>query len=377
MKILFIRSNPVNPDSRVEKEIATLAKAGHDVMLFAWDRTSDHPILHTEELFGEYKINVYRIGIESVYSAGFKKNLRPLLKFQVAIHNFIKKHKDNVDVIHACDFDTAFSSFFSKPRKCQFVYDVFDYYVDSFSVPGSLKSMVEKIDTHIMNKADAVIICTEERVNQLRFSTPKKLIVIHNTPMKLVSIEYESNNSHEKVKIAYIGILSYGRNILETCLFVSQNVQFELHIGGFGILEPEVKKFAEENENIIFYGKLSYAETLSIENRCDILIAFYDPSVPNHKFAAPSKFYEALMLGKPLIMAENTGMSEVVKKNDIGSVVPYSSPQKGFMELLERKVDWKKMGEREKKLYDELYSWNTMSERLVKLYQDLEHSSSR
>lgn len=33
MKILFIRSNPVNPDSRVEKEIATLAKAGHDVML--------------------------------------------------------------------------------------------------------------------------------------------------------------------------------------------------------------------------------------------------------------------------------------------------------------------------------------------------------
>lgn len=80
----------------------------------------------------------------------------------------------------------------------------------------------------------------------------QKLIVIHNTPMKLVSIEYESNNSHEKVKIAYIGILSYGRNILETCLFVSQNVQFELHIGGFGILEPEVKKFAEENENIIF-----------------------------------------------------------------------------------------------------------------------------
>ena len=237
--------------------------------------------------------------------------------------------------------------------------------------------MVEKIDTHIMNKADAVIICTEERVNQLRFSTPKKLIVIHNTPMKLVSIEYESNNSHEKVKIAYIGILSYGRNILETCLFVSQNVQFELHIGGFGILEPEVKKFAEENENIIFYGKLSYAETLSIENRCDILIAFYDPSVPNHKFAAPNKFYEALMLGKPLIMAENTGMSEVVKKNDIGSVVPYFSPQKGFMELLERKADWKKMGEREKKLYDELYSWNTMSERLVKLYQDLEHSSSR
>ena len=47
------------------------------------------------------------------------------------------------------------------------------------------------------------------------------------------------------------------------------------------------------------------------------------------------------------------------------------------MELLERKADWKKMGEREKKLYDELYSWNTMSERLVKLYQDLEHSSSR
>lgn len=49
--------------------IAALAKTGHDVMPFAWDRDSDHPILHTEELYGEYKIKVYQIGIRSVYSA--------------------------------------------------------------------------------------------------------------------------------------------------------------------------------------------------------------------------------------------------------------------------------------------------------------------
>ena len=29
--ILFIRSNPVNPDSRVEKEVYTLLKAGYNV----------------------------------------------------------------------------------------------------------------------------------------------------------------------------------------------------------------------------------------------------------------------------------------------------------------------------------------------------------
>lgn len=370
MRILFIRSNPVNPDSRVEKEVSTLLKAGHDVTILAWDRSSNHSLYKSREVFSGYEAVIYRIGIKSSYSGGFRKNIIPLIKFQKEIYSFINKNKNNIDIIHACDFDTAFSAFFSKSKKCRFIYDVFDYYVDSFSVPTLLKNVVEKIDTYIMNKADAVIICTEERKKQLKYAHPKQLVIIHNTPMKLEKTQINRNEDiiNKTIKVCYVGILSYGRNILETCWFISQNKQFELHIGGFGILEDQVREYGKKNSNIFFYGKLDYSETLKLEQECDVLIAFYDPSIPNHKFAAPNKFYEALMLGKPLIMAEGTGMSNIVKKFNIGSVVSYNNLGDAFMELSEKRNTWIDIAYIEHELYDRYFSWTVMEKRLLELY---------
>lgn len=53
---------------------------------------------------------------------------------------------------------------------------------------------------------------------------------------------------------------------------------------------------------IFFYGKILYYETLKLESSCDIMADLYDPSNPDNYYAALNKFYEALMLGKPLIL---------------------------------------------------------------------------
>lgn len=37
-KIVMIRSQPVNPDVRIEKEANALVKNGHNVSILAWDR---------------------------------------------------------------------------------------------------------------------------------------------------------------------------------------------------------------------------------------------------------------------------------------------------------------------------------------------------
>lgn len=42
MKVLFLRSNPVDPDSRVEKEVNSLIKRGYKVEVFGWDRSADY-----------------------------------------------------------------------------------------------------------------------------------------------------------------------------------------------------------------------------------------------------------------------------------------------------------------------------------------------
>ena len=103
------------------------------------------------------------------------------------------------------------------------------------------------------------------------------------------------------------------------------------------------------------------------------MLAIYDPTVDNHRFAAPNKFYESLMLGKPVIMAHGTGMSEVVEENAIGELIEFS--QDGFIDglnrLIARKDEWPMIGKRMQEIYRNQYCWDEMESRLIRLYTDL------
>lgn len=371
MKVLFIRANPVKPDSRVEKEVASLVRNGYEVSILGWDRNGDYALRKEplNDLMPE--VVAYRVGIKSSFGSGMK-NLKYLLKFQKEIRKFLKVNK--YDVVHACDFDTAFTAFHSiDHKKTRFVYDIFDYYADAFSIPSFMRKPVIALDREIINGADLDIICTEQRREQIAGSNPKKLIVIHNCPPKTSFQESVNGSERSTINIAYFGILSASRLIREMIEVVSENKQYELHIGGFGVLEDYVKEAAAKNENIIFYGTVPYQKVLEVESESDILTAIYDPAVKNHYYAAPNKFYESLMLGKPVIMAKNTGMSGIVEEHEIGATIDFSKEgiEKGLKELTEKKFRWPQMSSRMKKLYSEEYSWDEMERRLIKAYQEL------
>ena len=154
---------------------------------------------------------------------------------------------------------------------------------------------------------------------------------------------------------------------------VSARDDIELHIGGFGKLEGYVREMADTCGNIYFYGKIPYARTLALEQSCHIMLALYDPEVPNHLYAAPNKFYEALTLGKPVMMVKGTGMSRVVEDFDLGELIGYSKEEfmLGIDKLLSRRAEWESMSKRMKKLYRDSYSWEKSENTLLKLYSEL------
>ena len=182
-RIVFLRSNPVSPDSRVEKEVNCLIKEGYDVKIVAWDRYSKRGIEVSNLNFENGKSKIYRVGIPASFGGGVKKNLYPLLKFQLNLAIWLIKNRKSFDIIHACDFDTANTALLcAKILNKKIVYDIFDYYVDAFNIPRYLKNSVEKLDHKIINTADAVIICSEQRKKQIKGTSPNKLTVIHNSP---------------------------------------------------------------------------------------------------------------------------------------------------------------------------------------------------
>ncbi len=371
MRVVFMRSNPVSPDPRVEKEVDCLVKNNYNVQILAWDRDSEYRVKQ-QQLTPTNVIEITRFGIPATYGSGFKGNFFPLLKFQLRLFKWLFRNKNTFDVIHACDFDTALVGMVcGKLFRKKVIYDMFDSITAPFNGPNSIGKIVAKIDEAMMNRVDAVIICTEKRREQIAKSSPKKVEVIYNTP-HYVSIKNTKNLNPNKIKLVYVGILSRDRFIREMVEVVKKNPDYELHIGGFGKLADELKHISEEHENIIFYGKIPYEQTLELENSCDIMTAIYDPNVLNHYYAAPNKFYEAMMLGKPLIMVKNTGMSEVVAEHNLGELMDFNieSLQQSIENLVKRKNEWSDISKKMKQLYEEHYNWDIMEKRLVELYSN-------
>ena len=79
------------------------------------------------------------------------------------------------------------------------------------------------------------------------------------------------------------------------------------------------------------------------------------------------------MLGKPIIMAQNTGFDEILKSERIGYLMKYSL--EGLAQALEymhnHREQWDEMKKRSNLLYQNYYSWEIMQQRIEKEYSEL------
>lgn len=376
--VVLLRATPVMPDPPVEKMANTLLAEGYHVTIVAWDRNSSIDCVESQMEQPAGIVNVVRFGIPAQFGGGLKKTLKPLIRFQWALFTWLKHNRKHYDIIHAFDFDTGYianlaASLWGK----KLVYHILDYYVASHGLSNSrLGRLVENREIKVINKANATVICTEKRREQIAKARPRQLYVIHNTPdanIGLLETDIDMQGDGSKAKIVYVGIFGRKRFLQEAFEAVRGRDDIELHIGGFGEIESEVIQEAACNKNVFYYGHLPYAKTLALEKQCDIMFAMYDPVIPNHQYSAPNKFYEALMLGKPIIMAHNTGFDDVICKEEVGVTAEYSAA--GFMnaisELLMQRSKWARISKNARTLYEREYSWELMHQRIREMYSNL------
>lgn len=383
MRVVLLRTNKVDPDPRVEKEVDALLECPDiDIKVVAWDRTEKYKIRIDKLDLPSGSAEIVRFGIPAVWGGGMRKNLIPFIKFNFYLFCWLIRNCRTYDCVHACDLSTALPSIIPILifRK-KFVYDICDYFADTKQSKGVIIKIIKWVENKIIGIADATIICSDKRKEQIQGSKPKKLEIIHNSParnqMKFSNEEIDNKvclSDSKLPKLVYVGNLIEDRFIRQLIDVVSELVNVELHIGGFGVLEEYVKMKAEKAENIYCYGKMQYSNVLRLESECDVMIALYDPNVPNHKYAAPNKFYEALIIGKPLIMFHNTGMDEIIDGNDVGTTIDATteSLRRGILELIDRKNEWTEMGKRLNYLYENEFSWDIMKKRLKQMYVEIQ-----
>lgn len=379
MKIAMLRSNDCEIDIRVQKEAISLVKAGHDVVLVGCDRKASYS--YKDMCINIQGVDIKRVllGVKFQSGQGFRKNAKAMIKYQIVLKQWLKNNIEDFDCIHACDFDTGIASVgIVKKHNKKLVYDIFDYYADAHKLPFLLSGIVKSRENNIVNAADMVIICTEQRKKQIAGTTPKKLVVIHNTPDRLFmnnSEKYDEVERDKRIKIVFIGALLSKRFIIPMIDIIAASPKYSLYIGGSGEegLVEYAKKNSDKYENIHYLGVLPYCDTLIVEKMCDVLVCIYDPKIENHRFAAPNKFYEALLLGKPVIMAKGTGLSDIIESYGWGITIDYN--ERAFISALQE-IDinlfkYKDKSKQMQAMYYKQYSWKIMEERLLQAYRFL------
>lgn len=370
-KVLFCRSNPIAPDPRVEKEARALTRSGYSVDVLAWDRTASQPRVEQREGFF-----IYRIPIRARYAAGIL-NLPNLLRWQVALAGWLFRHAREYDILHACDFDTILPALWAgRLYGKRVVYDIFDFYADHLRrTPGWIKNWIRRRDLRAIDQADAVILCDDARREQIAGSHPRHLEVIYNSPEDERDFLPAFQPSPKGVlRLSYVGLMHVERMLLETLEVLSRHPQWTLDMAGFGGDEPVILEKLHTLPNTVWHGRVPYRKALELSQNADVLFALYDPGVLNNRYSSPNKLFEAMMLGKPIVVAQGTNVDRIVEEWDMGIAIPYGDVDaldKALSRLAEDPELRERMGKAARRAYETRFGWKVMEQRLIDLYREL------
>lgn len=370
MRVLICRSNPIAPDPRVEKVAQALSNAGYKVQVLGWDRTGQ-----LKEKEGLGSITIHRLPIRAQFGSGLG-NLPQLLRWQAGLLIWLIRHRNEYDFIHACDFDTILPALFLKKIWGKaLIYDIFDFYADHLRrTPQWIKNCIRTVDLWAIGQADAVVLADDSRREQISGSRPRDLIVIYNAPedWQAKNLPPTREGGPFALRIAYIGLLQKERGLFELLEILAAHPEWHLDLAGFGGDQEQILALASRIKNTHWHGRVSYETALSLSAAADVLIATYDPLIPNHRFSSPNKIFEAMMLAKPVIVAKGTNMDRIVERHHCGIVIPYGdklSLEGALQELAIDATKRQRLGANGRKAYEQEYHWNIMESRLNSLYQ--------
>jgi len=370
-RVVICRSNPIAPDPRVTKTALSLSHDGYRVSLLGWDRTgslSNHEIAKG--------ITHFRLSIRAEYGTGLG-NLSALLRWQLGLLSWLIRHRDEYDLIHACDFDTILPPLFLKRfMGKKVIYDIFDFYADHLrATPKWIKNAIRFIDKKCIGWADAVILADDARWAQIAGSKPNRSTIIYNTPPDIRDdLRLVESSQNEIMSLVYVGLLQRERGIFEILSILQRHPEWHLDLAGFGGDEDQIAKIAIKMPNVKWHGRIPYEEALQLSNSADIIFATYDPAIKNNRYASPNKVFEAMMLGKPIIAARNTNVDKIIENYACGLVINYGDVAELEKALTTLNGDpglRSKMGRNARRAYEQEFNWSQMETRLIDLYMSV------
>lgn len=144
--------------------------------------------------------------------------------------------------------------------------------------------------------------------------------ISHNIhPSVLITQDEKPAFNHAPYKILTIGQLRDSQTNTRIIELLGNNSKFQLIYSGKGIATDSLKSFVTKNnlKNVYFTGPYQKKDEINIANNCDMINAVM-PMNYNSRLLLSNRLYLSVILGKPIIVAQNSEQGKYVRKYSLG-----------------------------------------------------------
>lgn len=237
----------------------------------------------------------------------------------------------------------------SRVHRRPFVFEVRDLWPDSIIAVGAMKegrlmNLIRRVERFLYRHSDLIVTVTHTTRDVLasRGVDAGKIVVITNgadttklAPGCAPSSLREKLGVENKVVVSYIGTvgMAHGLQLIldaaDECLTRVPEAQFI--IVGSGAEREELQQQAERRglRNVLFVGRVSHDETIDYWHLSDFTLVLLK-NTPLFKTVLPSKVFEALATGTPIItnvrgeleqLLEPLGAAEMIEPDSVEALV--------------------------------------------------------
>lgn len=178
------------------------------------------------------------------------------------------------------------------------------------------ESQLVKFNQYLMNKyrriIDGYVLYAEPMAKKLDIKE-KTYVVIEGLFEEQVTNSARSKRENKKKVCVYAGGLEkrYGLDMLVEGFLAANIPDIELHIYGNGSYLDKIKKITDIAENNVFYkGVVTSSEAFDIMKDADLLINPRYSDADFTKYSCPSKTFEYMASGTPVLMTRLEGIPD-------------------------------------------------------------------
>jgi glycosyltransferase involved in cell wall biosynthesis len=313
--MLFVRSGPLNVTPAVPRYIEFLNAHGFRGLLRGLEyrfREDVAPVRHLDS------VRTYRHAFSSK-----RERLTGLALWQLFQLRALALERP--DVVQFCDVFSALPALAAKYLfRARLVFDIRDNARFAMShygaVPAAILGALESLASLA---ADAVVVVSEPLRETLPQSVRSRALVVPNAPLEDSFVDLRFGPPG-RIRVNLAGFVSVRRNLEAFCRVCDDDPTVELDL--YGTVADAATQDLLSRHGLGPVVSVDRAASIARMADADVVSLMYDPSIEINRYAAPNKYYEALMLGKPVLCARGMLLERELSAQGCGLSAEYGDP---------------------------------------------------